>query len=328
MYNKGWVIILAVGLCAMAQKTQAQTENTGSGSPNDDDARCLEQCLDQLQQRAPSLDAASVLSIGHIRTGNTTVVCPKYNAQMINTTCGPYRDATSCLDKCPNGALKTLSTSGFAPLQLVCVDRRNDFDQYMPCITENCPSVELMCQPKCGSFDDISNDIMNLISQIRGSASPADQANVRIDPTNVTMIIDKACQGIECYADCSRNATTTKCGKEAYNLEMETVWTIFASMTQSMSSIGLTTPWPESCKTLSARSATWSKSAVTTKPNDTPAPDQAVTRNNSVDQFIQKQRNDQVNLTTTVKPNGTAPATTASSFVLFTCTISTVLLLK
>lgn len=122
-------------------------------------------------------------------------------------------------------------------------------------------------------------------------------------------MIPSSYRSIECYADCSRNATVSQCGQDAYNLEMQTVWTIFASMTQSMSSIGLSTPWPESCKTLATRSGTWTKSAVTAPPPTTGIPrsddgeDPQTVRSNSVRQFDQKNQTDNVEVT--VNGNGT-----------------------
>jgi len=286
--QKGSVLLILVGICCLMQNVVSDDPEPPKNG--DDGANCLEACLSELQQRAPRLDAATVLSIGHIRSANRTVMCPRYDARSMETTCGPYRNATLCFAKCPDGQMKTLSTSGFAPLQLVCIDRSDEFEKYMPCLSENCVSIESTCQRKCGSFDDLSKDIMQLLRQIRGTATNDQTVNTRVDPANVTMIISKACDSIECFAECSQNPTTAKCGQEAYNLEMDTIWTIFASMTQSMSSIGLTTPWPESCKSLSSK---FNPTSSTSKPksglfNSGTSQGGNETRSNSVDQFIQK----------------------------------------
>jgi len=255
-------IVLFVALCAGTVLGQTQP-------PAPDD--CLMNCMSNMYKNSPSVDAMKMMDIQNVKVGNTTAMCPRMNdTEKFDRSCGLIKDLIKCTTPCPDTPIKKLSMSAFKGPQFMCVDRVDDVKKNMPCLSTSCPDVQQQCVPKCGSVEGNAQKITTFMSQVHGNAPPAHAGTVPpggqkdVDLSQITALVGDTCTTISCFMSCSEAPVTKACGKDAYLLQRDLIWTMFSSLAQSMSSLGLQTQWPDQCKALAgSASATGAAGAVT-----------------------------------------------------------------
>jgi len=237
-------IVLFFAFCASA---------FGQQQPSDD---CLMACMNNLYKKSPSMDAMKMMDVQSVQVGNTTAMCPRMNdTSRLDTACSSLIDLKKCTDACPDTPIKKLTLSAFKGPQFICVDRIEDVKKNMPCLSEKCPDVQRTCIPKCGSVEGNTQKISDLMRKVHGAGqattpSSAGQ-NKDVDLSQITQVIGETCTTISCFMACSEGPVTKDCGKDAYLLQRDLIWTMFSGLAQSMSSMGLQTQWPDECKALS-----------------------------------------------------------------------------
>jgi hypothetical protein len=141
----------------------------------------------------------------------------------------------------------------------MCLDRIDDFKKNIPCLPNNCPSMETACQPKCGSIESSANKLFKLLKN-QGPPMPFPGAQGSTAPPASTKELGDAvtgmCTVMSCYMSCGEPIMTKACGKDAFLLQRDYTWVTFSNMVQATSTYGTQTPWPNECNGLHGAAST------------------------------------------------------------------------
>jgi len=133
-----------------------------------------------------------------VEASNESVICSNVNVKLVTATCNGYEN---CMKRCslenPPEDLETF--------QFMCIDKKKDFQKYMPCLSSACHEAIKQCEP-C----DL-NDTISLSTEQGNTSSQSPVANSTDD-------LASDCLVYACF-DCIDQVTTKNCGVEAANLQ-------------------------------------------------------------------------------------------------------------
>jgi len=177
----------------------------------------------------------------------------------------------------------------------MCVERSEDFKKYMPCLTSIGDEVQKQCEPACGSLDESVRRLARIQQQVRGPGSRSRGAD--LDVPEIMQTVSDNCQLVGCVGNCSAEPMIRKCGRDAYDLQRDTIWTMLSSMAQAMSSIGLNSVWPPQCQALLNADKQRHGKTETNSSDKGRGP-------NSTDRFVEKQIDRKSNNTNSLQQTG------------------------
>jgi len=186
----------------------------------------------------------------------------------LDKACGPLKDLMKCAEPCPDSDIKKMALGAYKFTKFMCVDRIDDLKKNLPCMSDSCPDIQRQCVPKCGSIEASTDRVGGLLRNVQGvpddSTSPPGHGGhgstmppnsgrtpgKDVDMSTIKKMVADTCTTIGCFMTCSEAPTTKACGKDAYILGRDIIWTMFSALAQSMSSLGIQDQWPAECQSV------------------------------------------------------------------------------
>jgi len=219
-------------------KQTARMKRDASSDPGQCFAACVEAMELELGKKIRDLDIPL-----QEPTSLTEIVCLAHNPTLFNAACSVYGKYHQCLTVCPNDQYKAMALKALQVSKFMCVDRYEEFQQYLPCIYSTCDAARSICEHKCRPFESkIENDANGL------SKSDNDEENFK----NVINMISEVCGYVDCTMECLYSQYTDSCGKYATNLEKELMEKTLEAVAEYTDSLVSNFPWPASCQKLHA----------------------------------------------------------------------------
>jgi len=175
-------------------------------TPSDKDPdQCVFSCVDKIIELASSLNVSALM---------------QKPAKALDILCPVVDQMTKCVAKCSKSKLKDIMEKFNPYTKFVCVDRRADFTQHLPCMVETFrePKVILNCiNSKCNYSTKFSAMPLNLTAFESDIFSISKASEILGNSTSLT----DYCDSLECSTNCAAAIIAENCTRKASNLFKE-----------------------------------------------------------------------------------------------------------
>jgi len=234
-------------------KSNSSDENTTTlfpiTTPSDKDPdKCVFSCVDKMMELASSLNVSALM---------------QKPAKALDVLCPVVDQMTKCVAKCSKSKLKDIMEKFNPYTKFVCVDRRADFTQNLPCMVETFrePKVIINCiKSKCNStkFSAMPLDLTAFEDDIFSISKASEILR------NSTFLTDY-CDSLECGTDCAAAIIAENCTRKASNLLKENAKQQMIVTTDVLELVGLSkNTLPKACQRIAAFSGSGGLAQIST----------------------------------------------------------------